>query len=108
MKFGVIVDVEASRAVRQAEVGAAKTMIDRTEDRFGLKPARSAADTAYGSAATLDWLVNDKKIAPHIPVMDKSRRDNGTLSRQDFTFDASRNVYVCPQGKFPAHNRPRR
>ena len=50
VKFGVIIDVEASRAIRQAEVGAAKTMIDRTEDRFGLKPARLAADTAYGSA----------------------------------------------------------
>jgi transposase len=99
VKFGVIVDVEASRAIRQAEVGAAKTMIDRTEDRFGLKPARLAADTAYGSAATLDWVVNDKKIAPHIPVMDKSRRDDGSLSREDFAFDADRNVYVCPQGK---------
>jgi hypothetical protein len=42
----VIVDVEASRAIRQAEVGAAKTMIDRTEKRFGLKPERLAADTA--------------------------------------------------------------
>src|SRR6201988_246701 len=30
VKFGVIMDVEASRAIRQAEVGAAKTMIDRT------------------------------------------------------------------------------
>jgi hypothetical protein len=99
VKFGVIVDVEASRAIRQAEVGAARTMIDRTEDRFGLKPARLAADTAYGTAATLDWIVNDKKIAPHIPVFDKSRRDDGSLSRQDFTFDAGRNVYVCPQGK---------
>jgi len=27
VKFGVIVDVEASRAIRQAEVGAARTMI---------------------------------------------------------------------------------
>jgi transposase len=99
VKFGVIVDVEASRAIRQAEVGAAKTMIDRTEDRFGLKPARLAADTAYGSATTLDWIVNDKKIAPHIPVFDKSRRDDGSLSREDFAFDAGRNVYVCPQGK---------
>jgi transposase len=99
VKFGVIVDVEASRAIRQAEVGAAKTMIDRTEDRFGLKPARLAADTAYGSAATLDWIVNAKKIAPHIPVFDKSRRDDGSLSREDFAFDAGRNVYVCPQGK---------
>jgi hypothetical protein len=45
---GVILDVEASRAIRQAEVGAAKTMIKRTEERFDLKPERLAADTAYG------------------------------------------------------------
>ena len=31
VQFGIIVDVEASRAVRQAEVGAARTMLDRTE-----------------------------------------------------------------------------
>jgi transposase len=99
VKFGVIVDVEASRAIRQAEVGAAKTMIDRTEERFGLKPERLAADTAYGSAAMLNWIVNEKKITPHIPVIDKSNREDGSLSRQDFTFDKDRNVYVCPQGK---------
>ena len=99
VKFGVIVDVEASRAIRQAEVGAAKTMIGRTEERFGLKPERLAADSAYGSAATLNWIVNEKKIAPHIPVIDKSKREDGSLSRGDFTFDKERNVYVCPQGK---------
>src|SRR6201985_1882200 len=38
VQYGVIVDVEASRAIRQAEVGAARTMIERTEERFGLKP----------------------------------------------------------------------
>src|SRR6266481_3913088 len=99
VKFGVIVDVEASRAIRQAEVGAAKTMIGRTEERFGLKPERLAADTAYGSAATLHWIVNEKKITPHIPVIDKSKREDGSLSRGDFTFDKERNVYACPMGK---------
>jgi len=99
VKFGVIVDVEASRAIRQAEVGAAKTMIKRTEESFGLKPERLAADTAYGSAANLNWLVNDKKIAPHIPVIDKSKREDGSLSWDDFTFDRERNVYMCPEGK---------
>ena len=99
VKFGVIMDVEASRAIRQAEVGAAKTMIERTEERFGLKPERLAADTAYGSAANLNWLVNDKEIAPHIPVIDKSKREDGTFSREDFTFDKERNVYTCPAGK---------
>jgi transposase len=99
VKFGIIVDVEASRALRQAEVGAAKKMIERTEQRFDIKPAYLAADTAYGSAETLNWLVNTKKIEPHIPVIDKSRREDGTFSRADFVFDKERDVYVCPNNK---------
>src|SRR5713101_7198896 len=87
VKSGIIMDVEASRAIRQAEVGAAKTMIERTEQRFDIKPERLAGDTAYGSGANLNWLVNEAKIAPHIPVVDKSKRQDGTFSREDFTFD---------------------
>jgi transposase len=99
VKFGVIVDVEASRAIRPAEVGAAKTMIERTEERFGLKPDRLAADTAYGAAPMLNWLVEEKGIAPHIPVNDKSKRDDGTFSRSDFRYDPTSDVYHCPAGK---------
>jgi hypothetical protein len=87
VKFGVIVDVEASRSIRQAEVGAARTMIERTEERFGLKPERLVGDTAYGAAPMLNWLVEEKGIAPHIPVFDKSKRDDGTFSRSDFRYD---------------------
>jgi Transposase domain (DUF772) len=43
LRAAIIVDVEASRAIRQAEVGAARTMIDRTADRFGLRPERLPA-----------------------------------------------------------------
>ena len=99
VRSGIIMDVEASRAIRQAEVGAAKTMIERTEERFNIKPKRLAADTAYGSGKNLNWLVNDKDIAPHIPVIDKSKREDGTFSREDFRFDKERNVYVCPADK---------
>lgn len=99
VKFGIIMDVKATRAIRQAEVGAAKTMIERTQERFEIKPAYLAADTAYGSADTLNWIVNEKKIAPHIPVIDKSKREDGTFSREDFRFDQERNVYVCPASK---------
>ena len=79
---GVIVDVEATRAIRQAEVGAARTMLERTETRFGMKPASLAADSAYGSANSLAWLVKRKEIAPHIPVFDKSIRTDG-LAQHD-------------------------
>src|SRR5262249_39655984 len=81
VKVGIIMDVKASRAIRQAEVGAAKTMIERTEERFEIKPIYLAADTAYGSADALNWIVNEKKIAPHIPVIDQSKREDGTFSR---------------------------
>ncbi len=94
---GVIVDVEATRAIRQAEVGAARTMIERTEDRFGLKPDYLTADSAYGSAENLAWLVKQKQITPHIPVFDKSNRTDGTFSRADFVFDPARDRCTCRQ-----------
>ena len=74
-------------------------MIERTEQRFDIKPAWLAGDTAYGSGANLNWLVNDKDIAPHIPVIDKSKREDGTFSREHFRFDKERDVYICPAGK---------
>jgi transposase len=99
VKFGIIMDVEASRAIRQAEVGASQTMIERTEACFGIKPEWLAADTAYGSASNLDWLVNEQGIAPHVPVIDKSTREDGTFSREDFLYDEARDIYTCPAGK---------
>ena len=99
VQYGVILDVEASRAVRQAEVGAARTMLERTEKNFGLRPQRLAGDTAYGSAPMLNWLVAEKRIAPHIPVIDKSKREDGTFSRQDFHYDEGTDTYACPAGK---------
>jgi len=99
VQHAVIVDVEPSTAVRQAEVSAAKTMIERTHDRFDLWPERLIADTGYGSAETLDWLVNDRGIEPHIPVFDKSKRADDTFSREDFVYDHASDTYRCPGGK---------
>jgi hypothetical protein len=98
-QHAVILDVEATRAIRQAEVGAARTMLDRTAERFGLEPQHLAADSAYGSADNLAWLVKEKKIAPHIPVIDKADRTDGTFSRSDFAYDREQDHYTCPGGK---------
>ncbi|PYE80867.1 transposase [Pseudoroseicyclus aestuarii] len=56
-----------NRSIRQSEVGSVQTMIDRVNDTFGLKPERLIADTAYGTSAMLDWLDQQRGIAPHIP-----------------------------------------
>ena len=77
---GIVVDVEATTAIRQAEVTAAKRMIARTMDRFDLYPARLAGDSAYGSAEMLRWLVDEHGIEPHVTVFDKSARRDGTFS----------------------------
>jgi hypothetical protein len=74
-------------------------MIERTEDCLGLCPERLAADSAYGSAEMLGWLVNERAIEPHIPVFDKSARDDGTFSRGDFAYNEEADIYVCPAGK---------
>lgn len=92
-------DVDPTRSIRQAEVGAVRTMIDRVEERHDLKPERLIADTAYGSGPMLDWLVEKRGIAPHIPVIDKSGRKDGTFERGDFTFDVQNDLYICPNGK---------
>ena len=95
----VIVDVEATTAVRQAEVTAAKRMIERVHNDLGLWPRKLIADTGYGSAEMLSWLVEERAIEPHIPVFDKSDRADGTFSRADFAYDPRRDVYTCPGGK---------
>jgi len=95
----IIVDVEATTAIRQAEVTAAKRMIERSLEGFALDPARLIGDTAYGSAEMLNWLVHDRGIEPHIPVFDKSQRPDGTFSREDFAYDHVSDTYRCPAGK---------
>jgi transposase len=98
VEHAIIVDVEATTAIRQAEVLAAKRMIERSMDRFGLYPARLMGDSAYGSAEMLGWLVYEHGIEPHVTVFDKSARKDGTFSRDDFTYDHEHDVYYCPGG----------
>src|SRR5204862_7554685 len=95
----IIVDVEATTAIRQAEVLAAKRMVERSLEGFDLYPAKLIGDTAYGTAEMLNWLVNEHGIEPHIPVLDKSQRTDGTFSREDFAYDQVGDTYRGPAGK---------
>jgi transposase len=95
----VILDVEATPSRISLEVDATETMIERTEERFGLKPDRVAGDVAYGTGKMLGWLV-DREITPHIPVWDRSEvAADGIYSRAEFNYDRERDLYVCPKGK---------
>lgn len=98
-KASVIMDVESSGAVRQAEVNVTRDMMDHVEPTYDIKPKRLAADTAYGFVPMLNWLVEEKNIEPHIPVFDKPARKDGTFERDNFTYDEGNDRYICPAGK---------
>src|SRR5262249_2950924 len=98
VEHAIIVDVEATPARTFDEVASTKTMIERTERRFDLKPGWLTADTAYGTGKLLAWLLG-KSITPHIPVWERYPLSGGMFSRGEFTYDAERDVYVCPNGK---------
>ena len=74
-----ILDVKATSSVRQAELSAMQTMVDRVNDIFDLMPEHMISDPAYGTGPLLEWLVKERSIAPHIPVVDKSARKDGTF-----------------------------
>ena len=99
LDHAIIVDVEATTAIRQAEVTAAKTMIERTYERFDLYPERLAGDSAYGSAEMVGWLVHEQGIEPHVPVLDKSARTDGSFSREGFTYDQKGGCLLLSRGQ---------
>jgi transposase len=102
----VIVDVEATPARIAQEIKATKAMLDRVEEKHGLRPDRLAADKAYGTGPFLAWL-SERNITPHIPVLDRQQQTGGLLPREAFTFDPERNVFICPQGKILKHRTAR-
>ena len=100
---GVIVDVEATRAIRQAEVGAAQTMLERTETRFGVKPDSLDRRQCLRFSGEPGLARQTEGITPLIPVFDKSDPDGRhVLARRLPLRSRTRPLHVpCRQGTGP-------
>lgn len=98
---GIIMDIEATPVHRTPEVESSRTVIERVEKRFNIKPRRLVGDTAYGTAPMLGWMIRDRQIEPHVPVWDKTFRKDGSLSTCEFQWLRERNEYICPEGRAP-------
>lgn len=105
VEHNVIMDVEASPSTNKLEVATTRTMLDRVETTHAIRPTRLMGDTAYGAAENLGYLVEEKQIAPHIPVWDKSRRKDHTFSVSDFLWNGQADEYGCPAGNVLQRNR---
>ena len=96
----IIVDVEATTAIRQAEVLAAKRMIERAMEtlRLSIRAGSWATAPMARPRCWAGWSY-EHGIEPHVTVFDKSARKDGTFSREDFSYDPAGDVYLCPGGK---------
>jgi hypothetical protein len=93
----IITGVVASPARLSQEIVAARQMLTRAKERFGLQPKSLAADKSYGTGEFLHWLW-DQQIAPYIPVLDRKQQTNGFYTQHEFTPVPEENAYRCPGG----------
>jgi hypothetical protein len=78
-------DVEATTAIRQAEVGAAKTMLDRAAEQFDLAPPRLVA-SAKGSKDQGDNINVRRGSTPRcVHIKTTSRRTSQAYARDHFS-----------------------
>ena len=74
-------------------------MLERTETRFGMKPASLAADSAYGSADSLAWLVKRRRslrtFRSSTNQIEPTAHFPGSISNST----PERDCYACPAGK---------
>lgn len=72
--------------------------------RWHIKPDIAVGDTKYGTLPNILGLEQDG-IRPYLPIPDLSKR-NKFYGREQFQYDAERNLFLCPQGeKLPLHKR---
>jgi hypothetical protein len=91
----IIAGVMATPARLSQEIVAARQMLERARERFGLQPISVTADKSYGTGEFLSWL-SDRQIAPYIPVLDRKQQTNGFYTQHEFTSVPEENAYRCP------------
>ena len=77
---------------------AARRMLARVKERFGICAEGVGADKAYGSGEFLAWLL-ERSIQPYIPVIDRRHQTHRHFTRDQFQYDQVENVFRCPQGQ---------
>ena len=94
----IILGVEATQARFRQETLAARRMLAHVKERLGVCPESLGADKAYGSGEFLAWLLQ-RKIQPHIPVIDRRHQTHRRFTRDQFQYDPVENIFRCPQGQ---------
>src|SRR5438552_2370164 len=94
----VIVGVQATPARLSQESAAARDMIERYRERYGILPQTLAADTTYANGELVQWL-DDRSIAAYIRVKENPNGPTDLYGIEKFTYVPEQNYYICPEGK---------
>ncbi|MDQ2840094.1 MAG: IS1182 family transposase [Acidobacteriota bacterium] len=93
----IIAGVLATPARLSQEIIAARQMLERAKERFGLQPTSVTADKSYGTGEFLSWL-SKRQMTPYIPVLDRKQQTKGFYTQHEFTRVPEKNAYRCPAG----------
>ena len=80
----IIAGVMATPAGLSQEIIAARRMLERANERFGLQPASVTADKSYGTGEFLSWL-SERQMTPYISVLDRKQQTKGFYTQHGFT-----------------------
>ena len=100
-----VVDGGKARIILQALITLSDVMenqpmrdlVWRARFRWALRPAHVTGDTTYGTIENIVAL-EDEHIRAYMPLPDMDAR-TALFGKQEFRYDPTRNVYVCPQGQ---------
>src|SRR6516225_11058063 len=84
----IILGVEATQARFRQETLAARRMLVRVKERFGISAEGVGADKAYGSGEFLAWLL-ERSIQPYIPVIDRRHQTHRRFTRDQFLLETA-------------------
>jgi transposase len=93
----IVTGVMATPARLSQEIVAARQMLERAKECFGLQPVSVTADKSYGTGEFLSWLSN-RQMTPYVPVLDRKQQTKGFYTQHEFTHVPEENAYRCPAG----------
>lgn len=98
-KSRIILGADVGEPDKRTDCEKALQQLRRIKWAYRLKPESLGADKGYSAGEFIHALLHEK-IAPHIPIVDFRRHNGiGIYTIKDFSYDESKDIFICPAGK---------
>lgn len=98
-KSRIIIGAAIGRPDKKTDCDKALKQIRRIKWRCKIRPESLGADKGYAAGEFVHNIINEG-INPHIPIINyRSQNDKGIYPIDRFSFEESKNIFICPEGK---------